>query len=171
MAFWRRGDGYNVSLDNTKGCWQDFATDEGGGVLDLVQRIRDCPRAEAYRWLAAEFGLPSSNLTLAQRREFARQRACDEQDVVAARLFADVAVILAEQALEKMHPCDLGRASLTGLLAALRSETGTLVKYREWRQKKPKLTRGLVHAGCKRKERLSMLITNYLTTMEASRAA
>ena len=39
-AFWRRGDGLNVSLNDSRSCWRDFKASEGGGVLDLVQRVR-----------------------------------------------------------------------------------------------------------------------------------
>lgn len=40
VAVWRGGDGFNVSLDDARGIWHDFTTGEGGGVLDLVVRIR-----------------------------------------------------------------------------------------------------------------------------------
>lgn len=51
-AFWRDGDGYNVSLSDDKGAWHDFATGEGGGVLDLVQRVLGGSRKAAAAWLA-----------------------------------------------------------------------------------------------------------------------
>jgi hypothetical protein len=66
-ALWRKTCDRNVSFNDAKGCWHDFPTDEGGGVLDLVQRVRRCSRSDAYCWLAAEFGLPTSDLTPAER--------------------------------------------------------------------------------------------------------
>jgi hypothetical protein len=73
-AFWRDGDGLNVSLDDSRGLWHDFATDEGGGMLDLVQRVRGGGRAGALRWVAESFGLPLQDrpLTAADRRRYAR---------------------------------------------------------------------------------------------------
>ncbi len=75
-AFWRHGDGFNVSLSDQKGCWHDFVTGEGGGVLDLVQKVRDCDRKGALRWLADFAGVPldSKPLTAAQKRDYARAR-------------------------------------------------------------------------------------------------
>src|SRR5690348_3829959 len=52
VAVWRGGDGFNVSMDDVRGLWHDFTTDEGGGVLDLVVRIRGGTRQDALRWLA-----------------------------------------------------------------------------------------------------------------------
>ena len=42
QAFWRRGTGFNVKLDDSVGAWFDHARGEGGGVFDLVQKIRGC---------------------------------------------------------------------------------------------------------------------------------
>jgi hypothetical protein len=39
-AIWRGGDGFNVSMDDARGLWHDFTTNEGGGILDLVVRVR-----------------------------------------------------------------------------------------------------------------------------------
>lgn len=40
VATWRDGDGLNVSGDDARGVWHDFAANEGGGVLDLIVRVR-----------------------------------------------------------------------------------------------------------------------------------
>ena len=74
QAFWRKGDGWNVSLNDDKGTWFDHARGEGGGVLDLVQRIRGCDRKEALQWVADFAGVPlESGLTQEQRREYANR--------------------------------------------------------------------------------------------------
>lgn len=70
-AFWRRGDGWNVSVNESKGVWRDFVTGEGGGILDLVCIARDCDRREAYGWLAATFHLPTREITLDDRKRWA----------------------------------------------------------------------------------------------------
>jgi hypothetical protein len=56
-AFWRDGDGFNVSLSDDKNCWHDFVTGEGGGVLDLVQHVRSGSRSEALRFVAGLVGI------------------------------------------------------------------------------------------------------------------
>ena len=56
-AVWRGGDGLNVSLNDTLNVWHDFTANEGGGVLDLVVRIRGCSRQDALRWLADFTGI------------------------------------------------------------------------------------------------------------------
>jgi hypothetical protein len=67
-AFWRDGDGFNVSLSNDKDCWHDFASGDGGGVLDLVQRVRGGTRAEALHFVAEVAGLPLDDKPLSPRR-------------------------------------------------------------------------------------------------------
>jgi hypothetical protein len=76
QAFWRDGDGLNVSLDDQKGVWHDFVCGEGGGVLDLVQHVRGGSRAEALRFVADVAGvtLESKPLSKGDRREYAVHR-------------------------------------------------------------------------------------------------
>lgn len=51
QAFWRKGEGFTVSLDRDKGAWYDFSVRRGGGILSLVMLVRECTRAEALEWL------------------------------------------------------------------------------------------------------------------------
>jgi hypothetical protein len=129
----------------------------------LVHCHAGCLQADVIAALRARGLWAESNLTPAEKRDFARQRAADQADMQNARPFADVATIMAEQALEKLSPTDPERAPLTALLSALRTDTGTLTEYRAWRSAHPKLTAGLVAAGRQHQERLLMLVTNYLT--------
>ncbi|WP_321470106.1 hypothetical protein [uncultured Paludibaculum sp.] len=71
-AFWRDGDGYNVSLNNEKGAWHDFATGEGGGILDLIQRVQGGTRKAAAEWLADTLGTQLSGQIPAAGRRRAR---------------------------------------------------------------------------------------------------
>lgn len=75
-AFWRDGDGLNVSLNDQKGVWHDFVSGEGGGVLDLVQRVRGGSRADALQFVADVAGvtLESKPLSKGDRREYALHR-------------------------------------------------------------------------------------------------
>jgi hypothetical protein len=76
-AFDRNGDNPDaVSLNDEKGCWYDFVTGEGGGILDLIQRVRGCDRGAALLWLSDFTGRPLNNrpLTAEERRQYARAR-------------------------------------------------------------------------------------------------
>src|SRR5262249_44070128 len=75
-AWWRGGDGFNISLSDTKGVWYDHVTGDGGGVLDLVQNVRGGTRREALRWLADYAGVPLDNRPLRGQElaEYAQRR-------------------------------------------------------------------------------------------------
>ena len=81
-AFWRKTRDRNVGLNDDKGGWYDFAHNEGGGVLDLIQHVRGGSRKEALEWLAGLLCIPLDDrpLTEAQKRQYARQRAAAERE-------------------------------------------------------------------------------------------
>jgi len=87
-AFWRDGDGLNVSLNTDKNTWYDFRDARGGGMLALVEHVLNCERATALDWLQKHCGLDDLKLTPGQRRNRAEldqkanllaQRLCDFQ--------------------------------------------------------------------------------------------
>ena len=84
-AFWRpKADGWSVALDDSKGTWFDHRDGCGGGVLDLVQHVLHCTRAEALRWLADLAGVTLDNRppTAADRLRWSRaQREAEELTV------------------------------------------------------------------------------------------
>lgn len=58
VAFWRGGDGFNVSLDESCGVYFDHAHGEGGGILRLIQTLLatggvDDERASLQIWAHA----------------------------------------------------------------------------------------------------------------------
>jgi hypothetical protein len=57
-AFWRKGNGWSVSLDAEKNCWYDFVSASGGGILALVETALGCSRVEALRWARDFAGVP-----------------------------------------------------------------------------------------------------------------
>jgi len=76
-AFYRKGDNPGaVSLNDEKGCWHDFVTGYGGGVLDLVQHIQGGDRTHALRWLANLSGLPLDERRLTSPERQTRARGC-----------------------------------------------------------------------------------------------
>ena len=75
-AFWRNGDGYNISIDATKGTWYDHASGTGGGMLALVEIATGGDRRAALEWLGQNFGIATGgSYSPAERMEFARRRA------------------------------------------------------------------------------------------------
>ena len=78
-AFWRNGDGFNVELYPTQKRWHDFATNDGGDVLNLIQTVQGCTRSEALRFAADLAGMPLTPTSPERRRRYAEasQRAAE----------------------------------------------------------------------------------------------
>lgn len=70
---WREGDSWSGSLNRSKGCWKDHKTGDGGGILALVEKALGCDRREAVAWLADNFGIERRELTVEERRRYARR--------------------------------------------------------------------------------------------------
>jgi hypothetical protein len=79
-AFWRKGDGWSVSIDTDKNVWYDFRDGVGGGVLDLIERVLRCDRRSAVEWLQNYTGVPSRQATQEERRDYSRRRARAEHE-------------------------------------------------------------------------------------------
>jgi hypothetical protein len=80
-AFWRKTQDANVALDDKKGVWHDFARSEGGGILDLIQRVKGCDRRGATKWLKEYTGLPVDRpLSARDKRDYARRRAVGQRE-------------------------------------------------------------------------------------------
>jgi hypothetical protein len=143
-AWWRDGDGYNVALNDSKATWFDHARGEGGGVLDLVQAVRGCRRAEALAWLADYLGVQLSQPTSGMRSQWKRQR----QDMRAAELWARAATALAEASLEEVDSCDPRRLGMTRIMQITRAGSLALLEeFREWQSADPELTAAMLKAG------------------------
>lgn len=80
QAAWRKGKDFNVALNDAKGVWFDHVAAEGGGVLDLVMRMRDCSRLEALQWLSYLTGVPLYNPTPAERQAMDRRLQAAEAE-------------------------------------------------------------------------------------------
>jgi hypothetical protein len=102
-AVWRSGEGFNVSMDDSGGVWHDLATNEGGGVLDLVTRIRGGSRQGALRWLAGFAQVPlSDSPSGAERSEWAKERCRIELELPRARFWRRAAIALSEQVIDSL---------------------------------------------------------------------
>jgi hypothetical protein len=78
-AFWRGGNGYNVSVDTDKNAWFDFVANIGGGSLRLVEVALGADRPAALSWLSEHGFIERNDWTVAERREYARRRAQAER--------------------------------------------------------------------------------------------
>jgi hypothetical protein len=157
-AWWRDGDGWNVALDDRRGCWYDHRDGIGGGVLDLVVHVRGGTRQDALRWLAdltgvALDGRPPDRISAREFAEAGRIR----RD---ALYFADAARVMAEGVLEVLSPTAPERAIHTALLIALR--VSPEAEYRAWLENSPTWAAALVDAGRERAKRLQMALARYL---------
>ena len=77
----RFGTNGSLSVDLRKGVWKDFESDEGGGVLDLVQRGTGITEArEQFEWME-ERGIkePDKRYTQSARPEYNQDRPRNEQ--------------------------------------------------------------------------------------------
>ncbi|HWQ57123.1 MAG TPA: hypothetical protein VN442_25780 [Bryobacteraceae bacterium] len=185
-ATWRDGDGLNVSGDESLAVWHDFATDEGGGVLDLIVRVRGGSRQDALRWLAEYTGTPLEDRPLSpeERAEYARKRDALERDLPKARYWKRAAVLLVEETLDGLKaalfapdtemPDPREIQHLEGTLLRLRRLDGApLVKeYRDWCILRPAFTETLVRFAEKREraEREALLAYFAVTDPEVSAA-
>ncbi len=143
QAFWRKGDGFSVSLDADRGLWYDFVSAEGGNVFDLVEVATKCSFREAAEWLARHTGVGESC-----RTHRAEATADWRSDLRAATWWRMAAVILAEDVLASLSPNDLARRGLTAFLQTIRLGDAALVaEYRWWRKHLPHLTAGMIRAG------------------------
>jgi len=77
QAWWRGGDGHNVSLHEGRGLWHDHAGGMGGGILDLIETALGCDRRAALKWLVAHLGtsLDKRPLSSGDRCDYAERRA------------------------------------------------------------------------------------------------
>ena len=153
-AFWRDGNGFNVAINSERGVWHDFVPNEGGGVLKLIQIVRNCSKAEAYQFLADLTGVALVPNSPAQRRCYAAAR----QDAAAlARLAGRWLQARRAELEEKKRACngDEGPWDEQALTAAS-SELWRLEQmdaagvFREWglsRQSNLSRTRDLEHVG------------------------
>jgi hypothetical protein len=166
VATWREGRNFSVSFNDVKNVWHDFVTGSGGGILDLVQRVRGGSRADALRWLADFAGVviddrPESR---ADRRAFAERRERDERDMREAEFFRIAAERVAEHVLEELPEAVEERFRPTQFLLNLRGSQGAalLALYRNFRASEPRLTAALVFAGERTWERLSLRLARYI---------
>jgi hypothetical protein len=180
-AFYREGDNrVAVSLNDEKGCWHDFVTGEGGGVLDLVVRVRGGSRQDALRWAADFVGCPLDDRPLSafERALWAKRQQQIALELPKARLWRRAAVALAEQVLAGLKAAladptltrpGVGEiAHWTTQLAGWRRLDGTalVAEFLWWAEHEPHLTRGMLYASELRETAERRALCFYLRMMQ-----
>jgi hypothetical protein len=165
-AAWRGGDGFNVSLDDSRGVWHDFVTDEGGGMLDLITRIVGGGRQDALKWVAdfAGIHLDDGPLPPEQRQQWAEERRQVERHLSAAKLWQSAVTKLTDELLDSLKAAlfdptlpwpEVGEIyHVEQLLSRLqRLDGGELVEeYTWWATRYPNTTAGLVRTARAREQ-------------------
>jgi hypothetical protein len=160
-AFWRNGDGWNVSLDDKKGSWCDYARGERGGIIDLVIKIHGGSRQDALRWVASIAGIEISDrrLSASERVAWAEDRRSVQRYLPAARLWRRAAVDVGEGLLTLLKaalfdpmlpPPDVGEiAEWEGRLSRWRRMDGRelVAEYQRWSLLDPEFIGAIVKAS------------------------
>jgi hypothetical protein len=187
LATWRGGDGRDsVSGDDSRGVWHDFPTGDGGGILDLVVRVRGGSRQDALRWCADLAGVPMDDtpLSAADRARWAAERRELERSLPTAHYWQRAAVALTEELLDslKLALFDMTQPQpgtdevfeVENRLASLRRKDGAALveEYQRWLEQRPGLTAGLVRVAKRREQEQRRALEIYVHwTMEEGHAA
>ena len=179
-AVWRNGDGFSVSLNDSRGLWHDFVTHDGGGVLDLIVRVRGGSYQDALRWLAVLVGFPLDDqpLTLEERRRWAQRLRVIGTTLPQARNWRRAAAILCECLLEKLKDqffsgsfevLSRELSDVTRLLARVRHLDGAelVAEYHLWLQHEAALTIGMVRAAEHLENAESRAVQKYIRIVAA----
>lgn len=159
-AFWRNGDGWNVSLDRERGTWYDHRDARGGGSLALVETAFGCDRRTALEWLETNCGLDPTRPVPPTRRRTYRHELDD------AEHFGTAAQALAEELLDRLDSCDPSRTCYARMLGIIRKGGAALInEYRIWLNRNPELTRAMVLAGASSEGRVQRRLALYLVEL------
>jgi hypothetical protein len=177
-APWRGGDGQDsVSGNDARGVWRDFVSGEGGGILDLVQRVKGGNRADALRFVADMAGVPLGDkpLSAADSARWAAEQREFERDLPDARYWRRAAVALTEELLGVLksqffdptaedRPSSFELQDLTAMLASLErmGDAALVVEYRAWLEREPQLTAHIVHEARLRERAEVRALLRYL---------
>jgi hypothetical protein len=184
-AFWRDGDGLNISLDDSRGVWHDFVTEQGGGVLDLIIQARGGNRADALRWAADLVGiaLDDKPLSAADRARWAAEQRELRRELPKARYWRRAAIEMSEQLLDVMKAAFFGGPSdqidfdgirnTTNLLSKLRRIDGRelVTEFQSWMESHPGLTAGMIRAERAREQAEWRALSTYLRLTDSQRRA
>jgi hypothetical protein len=177
-AFWRDGDGWNVTLDDSRGAWFDHRDATGGGLLDLIVTVNSGTRADALKWLADTLGIeladrPNDEATKAERVAFA-------SDLPSAALWRRAALDLADNLLTQMKaglfdpnvhgPADGEVLAIERLRASIQNATdrGLVNEYRQWLSSWPGMTNAMVQSARRVEQAEARALHRFISAMSFS---
>ena len=178
QAFWRNGDGWNVSLDDDRGVWHDYRDQVGGGVLDLVAHINGGTRADALKWLADVTGTPLDDRPPDPEAKAAR--AALARDTPAMRLWRRAMLGIYDEILTNLKAGlfdptlpqqeDGEIRELERLYAFVRdaTEADLVIEYRRWRDKYPATTEAMIRVARNREQAERRALWRFLNHLEPS---
>ena len=180
-AVWRGGDGLNVSLNDTRNLWHDFTANEGGGVLDLVVRVRGGSRQDALRWVADFAGVPldSRSLSPTEQADWARRQHLIKRELPRARLWQRAALALGDQVLDNLKAAladpklprpEIGEIAFwTRQIPAWRrmADAELVTEYLWWAGHQPRLAAGMIYAANLRARAEHEALRRYLRTVQS----
>ncbi len=173
-AFWRNGDGWNVSLVDERGVWHDHRDHVGGGVLDLIAHVNGGTRADALKWLADVTGTPLDD----DRPPDPAAKAALARDTPAARLWRRAMLDIYDEILTNLkaglfdpmlpQPEDGEIKELEGLYAFVRDapEAGLVFEYRRWRDMWPATTVAMIRVARSREQADRRALERFLSQIE-----
>jgi hypothetical protein len=154
QAWWRKGDGWSVSLSDDRGAWYDYRDSIGGGILDLIRHVRGGTRGQALRWLADAMGIEldgNTPLSPKQRQCYARARHdAPELARVATLWHAERRGELDElkrEALERDDMLALMAAAQEHHLLSILAPEGVIRAFFDAKRKWPERTAALIGDG------------------------
>ncbi|HKD07679.1 MAG TPA: hypothetical protein VKB79_17395 [Bryobacteraceae bacterium] len=178
-AFWRDGNGLNVAIDDEKGVWMDHADGVGGGILDLISRVRGGSRSDALRWLA-----DASGVTLATPK--ADPWAWIHRDAIAQdgdnahywrrgilnvldEILTSLKCALFDSGLPQPESDEI--LNLECLCSGLRDagDFALVQEYRSWLSKWPETTAAVAHAARGHEAAEKRTIAAFIRSMEGAR--
>lgn len=178
-AVWRGGDGLHVSMRDDRGVWHDFVTNEGGGVLDLVVRIRGGSNRDALKWVAqfAGIDLGDRKLPAEDLQKWKEEKARVERYLPVAQLWRRAMVALADETLTHLKSTlfDPSRPfaepgeiySIEQLLAHLQKIEGAelIAEFDWWKRTLPGITEALVREARRREQAEERALYRFIRAM------
>ena len=153
QAWWRKGDGWSVSICDEKDAWYDHRDGSGGGILSLICQVRGGSRRDALHWWAEMRGvtLDSTPLSLADRRRYAHARQQAPALARAASLWCQERCAeldeLKQQAIQRSDMLALIEPAKEHYRLSILAPEGVIHAYQQAKRKWPKHTAALLAVG------------------------
>ncbi|HEY6343228.1 MAG TPA: CHC2 zinc finger domain-containing protein [Bryobacteraceae bacterium] len=162
------GKNDNLSVDPKTGKWRCWSEcNAGGDIVDFEERITGVSFLDAVAAIESIAGRPllERPTSRAEAEELARRRARDMADMRAAEHFKIGVEHALELILKELPELSPERYAPTqALLEVRRVGAGVDLRhlYRNWREREPDLTRGLVYAGERSWERTCTRLARFI---------